>query len=196
MEAVFISSNKESPVPPYESLRDVLLGMDNQEHAMIFTTKYLTGCRLNEWPMSFQKGVSEETGSKVVWVTTNLLKNPTRKTKRIAISITAEPKLVSYMRDWKDYWKDWKKRRAEWNKRNFWYTGRVLQKWYKENLEQEYPGTSPHFLRHCRATHFVTEWRKLGLKAAPSISQLMGYFGWSRLASAQTYFRLGEMDII
>ena len=167
---------------------DQLYDIEDRDSRMTFAIKYATGCRLNEWPTAFRKVRDRTDDTRVIEIETNVLKNPYMKTKVIPMNIDREQELVELVRDFKDKWKQ--------NEKHFWRTGRTVENWYEKTLKKEYVETSPHFLRHCRATHVVREWKDLGFKDQISIVQLMNYFGWHKIESARTYLRLGEMDII
>lgn len=175
------------PVPSYDSFMNDLLNLDEWEHRMVFGMKYAIGGRLNEWPIKFRKE-KLESGKKRLTITCNTLKNPIQQIRECQINMEAEPELVQLVREFR---KEYRERDpAEW-----WGTDRTLRNWYYKSLGKIYEGTSPHFLRHVRATHVRGEWKRLGFKGPVDIIDFKKYFGWRSAVSADRYSHVG-LDLI
>ncbi len=175
------------PVPSYDSFMNDLLGIDDWETRIVFGMKYAIGGRLNEWPIKFRKEIMPD-GKKRLTITCNTLKNPIQKIRECQINMDAESDLVQLVREFREEYQV--KKRGEW-----WGTDRTLRNWYYKSLGKIYEDTSPHFLRHARATHIRGEWKRLGLKAAVDIIDFKKYFGWRSAVSADRYSHVG-LDLI
>ncbi len=184
-----MADNQTYPVPPYDEFIGELQAIPDYEHRNTLAMLYAIGGRINEFPKSFLMKKRED-GKKILIIKASVLKNPKRKMKTIHINMKKETDLVDMVRDFKEQWKKYNR------PTEFWYQDRTIRNWYYDSLRKVWPGTSPHFLRHCRVTHVSENWDRLGFRKQLSIPQLKDYFGWARLESAATYFHLGEMDII
>lgn len=171
-------------VPEYDELVEDLMRVPDESTKQIFSMKYITGTRLNEWPLNIK--VKEKNEKKYLMITLTTLKNPTQKLRTIPINMAAEKDLVKIIKSFWDRFKE---------NKNFWGTDRTLQRWYKNHLEIFYPKTYPHFLREFRIHHVISDNERLGIPVYRE-DQLCQYFGWSDFDSAKPYRHLREANLI
>lgn len=171
-------------VPEYDELVTDLSKVMDETVRNIFATKYITGGRLNEWPLKIR--IKEKNGNEYLMITLTTLKNPTQKLRTIPVDMSKEQKLLGYV---KQFWDKFQEQK------NFWGTDRTLERWYKKYISIFYPSTYPHFLREFRIHHVISDNDRLGLPTYRE-DQLCQYFGWSDFDSAKPYRHLREANLI
>ena len=179
-------------IPDYEDLVKVFESIHPMA-AMVWGTKYLTGCRLNEWPTKINIHPEDEN---FLSVTVNTLKNPVQTMRAIPIDREQEADLIVMLRNF------WKRHLVE---GEFWVSGlkdkkpkskdKELERKYKEYMEPHFPETYPHFLREFRIHHVIRNPKRLGLPIYRE-DQLCQYFGWSNFRSAAPYRHLREAKLL
>ncbi len=173
---------KKHDIPSHAEIVSYARTIDDLRLRALFCILYLTGARINEVLRSLKKDDIdildvEKDGKKrqIMLVTLRNEKNKQRKYKKIPVPVDKERELITYFLDYVDSIEE-----------------DVLFNFTEQNAWKQMIkkiGVNPHFLRHIRLTHLVTEY--------DFNEYLLGMFaGWTDIRPAKHYMELKWKDIL
>ncbi|MEM2175196.1 MAG: tyrosine-type recombinase/integrase [Candidatus Micrarchaeia archaeon] len=172
--------NQDIPSP--EEILDMIEKVPYLKWKALFSLVYLTAARINEviqvtTPEDFR--IIERDGRKILLITLYNEKHKKRKIKKIPIVPVniVERKLANYVIEYTNLFSDVKD--VMWNisHQRAW---KIFKKYLKMN---------PHFLRHIRLTHLVTEYNF-------NEHELKMYAGWTDTRPSSRYVEMRWTDIL
>ncbi len=166
-------------IPSYQETIEYIKEMDHPKVQALFTILYLTGARIREIVRSLEKKdiqLLEKDGKKIMLVTLYNEKNRRRKVKKIPINIEKEYDLVEIFLKYID----------ELDDEGFIFDMTHNNAW---RLIKKYTGVNPHYIRHLRLTHLVTEFNF-------NEQELKIFAGWSDTRMSSFYIEMRWSDLL
>ena len=169
---------KKKDIPSWKEILEYVDEISNERVRALFAIIYLTGCRITE-ALCIQKRdikLIEKNGKKIMLVTLLNEKNKQRKIKKIPINIEKEYPLVKAFLEYVD------KVEGEDVFGN-------LTKRYAYKIIRKHIGINPHFIRHIRLTHLITEFDF-------NEEELRIFAGWTDTRPARNYIEMRWTDLL
>lgn len=165
-----------------ETLHNKISQMHMLRDKAFISTLYLTGARISEivWKLRKEqlKVLKDVNTGKIILIFKQVVILKRRKKnvyKNIPVIGEKELPLINYLLEYSKYFND---------QDRLFQIGR-MQGW---RIVYKCLGAFPHYLRHLRATHLVTEYGFHG-------EELQHYLGWSDTRPASIYIHLNWMDL-
>jgi len=169
---------KRIDIPSYSKILRYVKEIEDKKVRALFSILYLTAARISEVVRRMEKKdieIIEKDGKKIMLVTLFNEKNKQRKIKKIPINIEKEYPLVVAFLEYVDSIED-----------------DVIFKFSRKHafkLLRKYVGVNPHYIRHIRLTHLVTEFNF-------NEYELKIFAGWTDTRPAKSYIEMRWSDLI